>query len=659
MNALIGHAGEVIGLGGAASAIAVFCLGLLRHDTRFSAIGRRLSYVPFFGVLVCVVAMERALITHDFSLAYVASNSSRQTPLLYRITGMWSALQGSILLWVLVLCAYIASTALRFRKRVEDRLLAVALIVANMVAAFFFYLLVGPADPFATLAHAPANGPGPNPLLQDNLLVAFHPVFLYLGYVGFTIPFAFAIASLVTGRMGEGWLVATRRSTIFAWACLTIGIVLGAWWSYQSLGWGGAWGWDPVENVALLPWLTATAYLHSVMVQERRGLLRVWNISLLVSTFALTILGTFLTRSGVVVSVHAFSNSGLGPTLLTFFAIVLLGSVVLIGWRGDALSSAGKIDAPISREGAFLANNLLFSCFAFVILLGTVAPVLVQAVSGSVISIGRPYFDAFTVPLGIALLVIMAVAPALPWRQASSGVMRERLLIPAWSALGVLFVLVAAGVRGFLPLVTFTLGAFAASAAIRQIVLAMIAARRHGFSMWRGLVGRANGGMVTHVGVIGIAVALCASSSYTTRALRTLPIGGSADIGGHEITFAGWQRVNAPSATGYLADIVVDGAGTYRPGIVDFNGSPSSTAMPSIDSTPLGDLYFELAGAAGPRLPLSIEVIVEPLVMWLWISGGICVAGALLAVAPGRRRRPTDPSVVHLPELAELMVETR
>lgn len=654
MNAWLGHFGSWIGLIGSVVTI-VTCVGALRTSrSTFFVWARKAAFVPLLGAVVATIAMERALISHDFSLSYVASNNSRETPLLYSITGMWSALQGSILLWVLVLTGYVAAMVIRFRDRIEDRVFITALAVVGVVALFFFYLLVGPADPFVVANHIVADGIGPNPLLQDNLLIAFHPVFLYLGYVGFTVPFAFALASLMTGRVGEGWLVATRRATVFAWSCLTVGIVLGAWWSYQSLGWGGAWGWDPVENVALLPWLTATAYLHSVMVQERRGLLRIWNLSLLIATFSLTILGTFLTRSGVVVSVHAFSNSGIGPTLLFFFAAVVIVSVGLIGWRGDRLASAGSIDAPVSREGAFLANNLLFSCFAFIVLLGTVAPVIVEALNGSAISIGRPYFDTFAVPLGIALLFIMAIAPALPWRKAGSTVVRARVVVPAWISVATLSVLVAAGVRGFVPLLTFTVGAFAAAAALRQLVLAAFAARRHGLPLWRGLVGRANGGMVTHLGVICVAIALCASTSYASRTLVSLKIGASKHIEGHVLTFIGWQPVTAQAARGYLAEIRVRGDGVFRPGIVNFDNSPTSTAMPSIDSTATGDLYLELASGAGPGLPVSIEVISEPLVIWLWVGGAICALGALLAMVPGSRRRPTDPSTVLLPDLLEV-----
>ncbi len=315
-----------------------------------------------------------------------------------------------------------------------------ATLVVYVVAAFFFGLMLGPADPFTHVAGAvPANGLGPNVLLQDNPLVLFHPPMLYLGLVGFTLPFAFAVASLVTGRLDEDWQGETRRWTLFAWTFLTMGIVLGAWWSYQVLGWGGFWAWDPVENASLLPWLVGTAYLHSVMVQQRRGLLRIWNLSLVVATFSLTILGTFLTRSGVIESVHSFSTSTIGPLLLGFFGLVLVVGVGLIAWRGDRLRSPGGIDAPLSREGAFLANNLLFVLFAFVVLLGTVFPLLYEALDGgSQVAVGAPYFNRLVVPIGLGLLFLMAVAPALPWRKSTSEVLRGRLAVPA--ALGILVV---------------------------------------------------------------------------------------------------------------------------------------------------------------------------------------------------------------------------
>ena len=395
MRAGLGILGIALGVGASAVGVFLLALGLKRKNVELIRSGRRCVFVVLAAALLSVFAMEWALISHDFSIKYVADNNARATPLLFTITGLWAALEGSILLWVLILAGYIAFMARRFRSRLEDPMVAWALLVALSVALFFFVFMAAAANPFKLVdGTIPLDGRGPNPLLQNHPLMAFHPPMLYLGYVGFTVPFAFAMAALITGRFGEGWLTDTRRTTLVAWGFLTFGIVLGAWWSYEVLGWGGYWGWDPVENASLLPWLTATAFIHSVIVQERRGMLRVWNLSLVLATFCLTILGTFLTRSGVVNSVHAFTQSSIGPWLLTFLGVVAVTCLALIAWQADKLHAPGRIDSPISRESAFLANNLLFTGLAFVVLLGTVFPLVAEAVRGNQLSVGEPYFAA-------------------------------------------------------------------------------------------------------------------------------------------------------------------------------------------------------------------------------------------------------------------------
>ena len=321
VNAALGTGGVVLGLVACVGGIVTLLLGLSGRRPHLLRSGATYALMALGGSVIAVIAMERALITRDFSVKFVAENGSHSTPALYNVATMWSALEGSILLWSLVLSGFTVAVVAKFRKRLDDQLVAWALLTMLVVGLFFFALMLGPANPFRTIANPPIDGPGPNPLLQNHPLMAFHPPILYLGYVGFTVPFAFAIAALVTGRVGEGWLVETRRWTLLAWTFLTVGIALGAWWSHEVLGWGGYWAWDPVENASFLPWLTGTAYLHSVMVQERRGMLRVWNLSLLCATFALTILGTFLTRSGILDSVHSFTESPIGPWLLSFFGL--------------------------------------------------------------------------------------------------------------------------------------------------------------------------------------------------------------------------------------------------------------------------------------------------------------------------------------------------
>lgn len=640
MNVALGSTAILFGVVVAAAAIAVLVVGLVN--------GRRdlLRTAPVFAALLLASAvfafgvMERALITRDFTVRYVAENGSSHTPALFNFAALWGALEGSILLWGLILSGYICAVVWRFRKRLGDRLLAWATVVMFTVALFFFGLMATVASPFRTFSPPPGfDGPGPNPLLQNNLLMAYHPPFLYLGFVGFTVPFAFAIAALITGRLGEGWLVETRRWTLFAFAFLTLGIVAGAWWSYEVLGWGGYWAWDPVENASLLPWLTGTAYLHSVMVQERRGMLRVWNLSLLCATFSLTILGTFLTRSGVLNSVHAFSNSGIGPAFLAFFGLIVAVSIGLIFWRGDRLRSPGRIDSPMSREGAFLINNLLFATLALIVLLGTVFPLIIEAVNNSQITVGEPYFNRMTGPIVIALLFLMGVAPALPWRKASIETLRQRLLVPAWVGVGTVVLAVALGARGVVPLVVFGLGGFVFGSSARQLVLAT---RRQGV---RGLVGRTNGGMIVHIGIVVIAIGVVASSAYVHQADFSLSVGQTAHLEGHSVTYLGSTTRTEGNVIVQQARIRIDDAKVYAPKLKQFANASQVVGTPSVRATPVADVYLSLLSGPGrPGGPITLRVFIEPLVSWIWFGGGLIFVGAFFAAFPGRRRRPTDPA---------------
>jgi len=656
VNGALGHTGVLLGLVAALAGVAVIAVGLARRRESTMRSGQLYAPLVLVGGLIAVAAMQRALITHDFSLTYVADNNSRSTPLLYSITGMWSALAGSILLWGVILGGYATAMVWRFRKRAGDQLVAWATLVVYVVAAFFFALMLGPADPFQHVSGAvPANGLGPNVLLQDNPLVLFHPPMLYLGLVGFTLPFAFAVASLITGRLDEDWQGETRRWTLFAWTFLTLGIVLGAWWSYQVLGWGGFWAWDPVENASLLPWLIGTAYLHSVMVQQRRGLLRIWNLSLVVATFSLTILGTFLTRSGVLQSVHSFSTSAIGPLLLGFFGLVLVTGVGLIAWRGDRLRSPGGIDSPISREGAFLANNLLFVLFAFVVLLGTVFPLLYEALNaGAQVAVGAPYFNRLVIPLGLALLFLMAVAPALPWRKATVEVMRGRLAVPAALGVAVVVACVAGGIHGLEPLLAFGLAAFAAASAGRALVLSVRGAWRGArasgappvlavLAGWRGLVGRANGGMIVHIGVVVIAVGLAAATAFGQRSEVHLARGQTSSFDGHTVELVGTRTVMSSSHSALQAGLRIDGGSIFYPAISQFGAGTQAVGTPAIDSSWRDDVYLTIDSIPDRGTVWTFGVVVQPLVMWLWIGGGLVVVGSILSAIPGRRRRPTDP----------------
>jgi cytochrome c-type biogenesis protein CcmF len=634
VTALLGTLGVGIALVGAIGGLTslILALGSQRSDRH----RRALFWIAVMvsGCVVAVVAMEIALLTNNFSLAYVASNSTKSTPILYKFATLWGALEGSLLLWGLVLCIYVGAVSLSFRRQISDRLVAWALLTMLAICVFFFGLLAGPADPFGTLTSPPVDGDGLNPLLRNHPLMAIHPVMLYFGYVGFTVPFSFAIAALVTGRLGEGWLVSIRVWTLIAWGSLSVGILLGAWWSYEVLGWGGYWAWDPVENASFLPWLTGTAFIHSVIVQERRGMLRVWNLSLLLATFALTIFGTFLTRSGVIESVHEFSASSLGPLLLGFFAVILVVSVALVGWRGDELRSPGSIDSPLSREGSFLANNLLFALFAFVVLLGTVFPLIVESINGDRLAVGRPYFDRMLLPIGIALLLTMGLAPLLTWRSTSRQVLAQRALGPAACGAAVMGGAVVIGAEGLGPVLGIGLGGFVIGAALRHLVLAC---RRDG---WRGLTGRSGGGMVAHVGVSLLAFGFIASTAFSEEGEFHLRPGDSGSVAGHQITFVELtDTMDGPNRV-VRALIDVKGRGGYSPAITQYPtfGRPIST--PSVATSFVDDVYLSLIAIPEEGSDLVvIRVLIEPLVAWIWVGGLVIGVGSLLAIIPPKGSR--------------------
>ncbi|MEO6628135.1 MAG: heme lyase CcmF/NrfE family subunit [Aquihabitans sp.] len=642
MNAAFGTGGIVLGVVGSLGAIVTLAVGLRSRRAELLAMSRTYALMVFGGAVVAFAAMERGLITRDFSMAYVATNGSSSTPAIYNFAALWSALEGSILLWGLILSGFTLAVVWKFRARLTDPLVAWALLTMFVVSLFFFGLMLGPANPFRTLANVPLDGPGPNPLLQNHPLMAFHPPMLYLGYVGFTVPFAFAVAALATGRLGEGWLVETRRWTLFAWTFLTIGIILGAWWSHEVLGWGGYWAWDPVENASFLPWLTGTAYLHSVMVQERRGMLRVWNLSLLCATFALTILGTFLTRSGVLDSVHAFSDSTIGPLLLGFFGVIVVVTVGLVGWRGDRLRSPARIDSPVSREGAFMLNNIVFAGFAFVVLLGTVFPLISEALSADRVTVGQPYFNRMTMPIGLVLLFLMAIAPVLPWRKASAETLRTRLLWPGWIGTAALAFAVGVGARGLAPLLAFFLAGFAGGAALRQLALAT---RRQG---WRGLVGRTNGGMIVHLGVLMIGVAFAASSSYAVERDARMCVVAEAKcpstitVSGHTLTYLGSTTHTTAARKEVSAGLKIDGK-VYAPAIQQFVNGTQQIGKPSVRNSPVDSVLMSLTDLPTADDSVTVKVIVQPLIVWLWTGGAVMAIGSMMAAFPGRRRRPVDP----------------
>ena len=628
-----------------------------RRDARSLASARWAALGAFALATLAALCMVGSLLGHDFSLRYVALNNARETPPFYSAISLWGALEGSILLWTAILAGAAAWVAWRGTRSLP-RLATTALVVLLGMLAFFLVLDVSAADPFTRLAEIPDNGRGPNALLQNHPLMALHPPLLYLGYVLTSIPFAYAIAALILGETGDRWLTATRKAALASWALLGVGIVAGAWWSYAVLGWGGYWAWDPVENAAIMPWLTATAYLHSVMVEEKRRLLRFWNLSLVIATFALTILGTFLTRSGVVNSVHSFTQSAIGPLLLGYLVAILVLGVGLLLYRAADLGDRGTIGAPLSREAIFLFQNVLFVAATFTVLLGTLYPLIAEAISGAQLSIGAPYFDRVEVPIGLALLFLMGVGPQLPWHGASRATLERQFTIPLVAAAVGAGIGVLSGYTGIAPTLTFALGAFV-TATIGQEFARGARARRtlHGERPALAVAnlfrrnGRRYGGYVVHLGIVIVIVAIAASQAGTVEVERTLAPGDRMEVAGHTVLFSGLRDVIEPQRAQTVADLVVTGNGAderLHPALVDYPNSRQAIGAPSIGAGPRYDIYTILAAYdVRGHAWATIRVRVIPLVSWLWLGGGIMGLGALVAAwPPPRRREPMARAVV-------------
>ena len=646
MTALLGTVAVIVALSGGALLVGAGSAGGV--DVRRRAlIKSTASCLVLFGAVLAFAALQIGLLTDDFSLRYVAENHARSTPLLFTIATAWAGLEGSLVLWLLVLGGYVAAFARTVSP--SDVLGNRSLGVLGAVVIFFAGLILLAANPFEVLANPPPDGPGPNPLLQDHLLMAVHPPLLYLGYVGLTVPFALAMAALMTGAPGSAWLPRTRRWTLVAWSSLTAGIVVGALWSYEVLGWGGYWAWDPVENASLLPWLAATAFMHSAISQGRRGILTAWSLLLVVSAYALTILGTFLTRSGVVASVHSFTQSAVGPALLAFFLFVVIGGLGLFAARGHLLGGRRSIDSLVSREGAFLVNNLVLSVLTFVVLLGTTYPILLEAVTGEQVSVGRPYFDRFAVPLGLILVVAAGIGPLLPYRGASREVLTRRLRMPilgglAASAAAVVIGPASAGL-------VLTIGA-AVTVTLAIVTEGWRRLREPGIAGWLRAVRRHSGwwgGQVAHLGLAVLALGIAVSGTLAAEAELTLRLEEEAAFAGYEFRYDGIVEGTQPGRHVQAAQVTVLRNGseleTLQPRLTVYAGRNQAIGTPSVRTTLRADLYVALRALDAAEV--TIEVYRYPLMWLVWAGGLLMVAGGALAMLRRPSRRSTEPAERH------------
>ncbi|MDQ2689814.1 MAG: heme lyase CcmF/NrfE family subunit [Chloroflexota bacterium] len=646
----VGHVAILVGLALTLYAAAAYLLAARGGDARLAVSARRAVIGSFVAALVGCVAMVISLLTHDFSVLYVAENNATTTPPFISAISLWAALEGSILFWALLATGWASLVLWRNRDRHRALMPWVGATLAS-VNAFFFAVMTWPGNPFTRTTPVAAEGLGPNALLQNHPFMALHPPLLYLGYTGLAVPFAFGVAALVTKRLDEEWLRIVRRWTLIPWIFLTLGIVAGAWWSYEVLGWGGYWAWDPVENAALLPWLTATAFVHSAMVAERRGGLKIWTSALVIATFVLTLVGTFLTRSGVVASVHSFTQSAIGPWFLAAILVALAGALTLLVWRLPELGGGGRPSALLSRESAFLFNNVLFLGLTFAVLFGTLLPLLVAATSGDTISVGAPWFNGVTVPIFVALLFLMGVGPALPWGRASWTTLRERFSLPLVAAVIVTGGALVIGLRHLGALGTLGLATFVAAIMVEEVARGA-GARARGrdedpaTATWRLATRnrRRYGGYAVHLGVLVMAVAVAVSSGLAIDRTVTLAPGESAAIGGYEITHRQLvvePLVDDPRVIETRAEVSYAGAqsGELGTALRDYPNSPNAIATPAVRTSPGEDLYVTLLASDPSTGAVTLHLFVNPLVVWIWIGGGIVGLGSVFAAWPERRAR--------------------
>ncbi len=622
-----------------------------------------LAYAALMTLGIGIIIV--ALYAHDFSIALVANSTSRDLQTIYTVTALWSNQAGSLLFWSWLLSIYSAIVVLLKWNR--DREL-MPYVIATLMAlqVFFAFMLAFISSPFArwwnhngnivmalfqpgnATVFIPPDGQGLNPLLQHPAM-AIHPPMLYLGYVGFTIPFAFAMAALLSGKLGPAWLRTTRRWTIAPWMFLSIGLLLGGRWAYDVLGWGGYWGWDPVENAAFMPWLAGTAFLHSVMVQERKGMLKVWNIGLIIITFSLVLFGTFLTRSGVITSVHAFAESDIGIWFLTFIAGVTLTATLLLFTRLKQLRSDRDIDSLLSREALFLLNNLLFVGAAFAVLWGTIYPLFSEMVMGQKLTVGAPYFNQVAAPIFGMVLLVMAIIPLIGWGGATGAKLLRKLVLPFALSIVLGVITFVAGVHDPVPLLGYFLAYLVIVSTVSELIQGSFARARVSGEFilvaMRNLIERNRrryGGYLIHISIAMMAIGIIGSQVYATDSTRPLKLGESMDVRGYTLTFTSLTK-NFPRGEATVTSAVVtvsrDGKtiATLSPERNFYTRSQETETVPAIVSTPQEDLYLIIAGWEDNFASVTFRAYVNPLVFWLWFGGFCLVVSTLIAAWPDER----------------------
>jgi len=582
------------------------------------------------------------LLTSNFRVEYVASYTSRELPTLYKLSAFWGGQNGSLLLWAWLLSLFAIAVLLIHRKR-QSNTLPYVIAILMAILLFFETLLLFIAPPFALLDRVPANGVGLNPLLQHPAMAA-HPPLLYLGYVGMAVPLAFALAALLSGKLDDTWVRAVRRWTLIPWFFLTMGIMLGARWAYVELGWGGYWAWDPVENASLMPWLTATAFLHSIMIQEKKGMLKIWNMVLIILTFELCIFGTFITRSGIISSVHSFAKSGIGPMFGVFLATSTLFCVWALIQRLPALRAKSQLESVVSRESTFVLNNLVLLGATFAVFWGTIFPLISEAVRGVKINVGPPFFNQVNLPIALALLALTGIGPVLAWRRSSLENLRKQFTYPLAATIAGAVTLWALGIRHLYAFLAFVLSILVTSTIVQEFYRGVRARRQSHQENWLTAFGklisrnqRRYGGYVVHFGIVLIFVGI-AGTAFESRLEATLAPGESFMLGRYQVEYQGFTSGKDAAKEWLTAELKVLVRGKTVAVLHPEKRLYVTHEQPSTEvalySTWRDDFYVVLAGYDYEKQLATFSAHVNPLVRWLWIGGWVMAIGTLLALIP-------------------------
>jgi cytochrome c-type biogenesis protein CcmF len=646
----------IVGAFGLALYAIVSSLVGVRLKTReLVASGQHAAWAVTALITAAALTLLTAFAVHDFSLRYVWEHSSRAMSMDLVLAAFYSGQQGSLLYWAWTLSIFSAIVLWQQRKPGPHRIFMPYVVAVLMAIAAFMTLLLGfVASPFEALPRPPADGVGLNPLLYDEGM-RIHPPMLLAGLMSWSVPFAFAIAALATGKLGNEWVAVSRRYATVSWVILGLGNVLGAWWAYHVLGWGGYWGWDPVENVALMPWLVGTAFIHSIQMQERRGMLKAWNVVLILVAFFLSIFGTFVVRSGILASVHAFALSAIGPYFLTFLAVVIGGSLALFFWRLPRMRADNQLDSLLSREASFLMNNLLFLGITFAIFWGTIYPLVAEALADQKVSVGPPYFKQTAGPLLGAVLMLMGIGPLMPWRGASRDHLVNNFLIPVAGTIVGVAVLFVVGIRDPFATLGFGLCLFVLGTILQEFVRGALARNRATGENYLAALGnlirrnnRRYGGYIVHLAILLIGAGAVGSQVYQQQTQAVLTPGQSVSLGNYTITANGIQTLNPPGVRVVQGVLAVNGQ-DLRPERQFFDNFPQQpSTRVGLRSTPFEDLYVVLAGwdGDGATASVSLAVFINPLVSWIWSGGVLLLLGTLVTLWPmplPLRQRATAP----------------